>query len=513
MATRSLTVDRFKEIERRLADGRGLREIARALRCSRKTVREVRDGLRLSPAIRKSMADPLWMLQVDWPTVLHDLGLGHPLKFIWEERAQSLTGYPNFWKQFYRKFPELRQATVTARDFAPGERVEVDYAGDPIEWVDLRTGELCKAWVFVAGLGYSQLLFAWAADDMKSRSWLDCHQRMYAFYGGVPHVTVPDCLKQGVLKCHLYDPDLNPSYAALAAHYATAVVPARPDHPRDKAVVEGLVKILMRYQRFRYRRHRFTSIAEINAALAECVKRINDRRHTRFGVARRERFEALERVALKALPAADFDDAEWKDAKLHPDCYVYVEAAYYSAPHIHRGKKLRVRLTQNQVEIFLNGERLAIHPRDRHRNGARVKVNAHFPDASIAYYEATPQHLLSQSRFIHPDLNQLVVELFNLDVYGNIRRVQGLIRSAGKEIHRDGREIAIPRILAAIAEMRRLNKVRVPYFCELLVRQKHQNLAVDRERDIERRPGNPFLRYPRHDGAPDPVPLNQEPLL
>jgi hypothetical protein len=513
MATRSLTVDRFKEIERRLEDGRGLREIARALRCSRKTVREVRDGLRLSPAIRKSMADPLWMLQVDWPTVLHDLGLGHPLKFIWEERAQSLTGYPNFWKQFYRKFPELRHATVTARDFAPGERVEVDYAGDPIEWVDLRTGELCKAWVFVAGLGYSQLLFAWAADDMKSRSWLDCHQRMYAFYGVVPHVTVPDCLKQGVLKCHLYDPDLNPSYAALAAHYATAVVPARPDHPRDKAVVEGLVKILMRYQRFRYRRHRFTSIAEINVALAECVKRINDRRHTRFGVARRERFEALERVALKALPAADFDDAEWKDAKLHPDCYVYVEAAYYSAPHIHRGKKLRVRLTQNQVEIFLNGERLAIHPRDRHRNGARVKVNAHFPDASIAYYEATPQHLLSQSRFIHPDLNQLVVELFNLDVYGNIRRVQGLIRSAGKEIHRDGREIAIPRILAAIAEMRRLNKVRVPYFCELLVRQKHQNLAVDRERDIERRPGNPFLRYPRHDGTSDPVPLNQEPLL
>lgn len=144
---------------------------------------------------------------------------------------------------------------MTAREFAPGERVEVDYAGDPIEWVELRTGEIHKAWVFVAGLGFSQLLFAWAADDMTSRNWLDSHQRMYAFYGGVPHVTVPDCLKQGVLKCHRYDPDLNPSYAALAAHYTTAVVPARPAHPRDKAVVEELVKILMRYLRFRYRRH------------------------------------------------------------------------------------------------------------------------------------------------------------------------------------------------------------------------------------------------------------------
>jgi len=51
MGNRSVTVERFKEIERRLRDGRRLREIARALNCSRKTVREVRDGLRLSPAI------------------------------------------------------------------------------------------------------------------------------------------------------------------------------------------------------------------------------------------------------------------------------------------------------------------------------------------------------------------------------------------------------------------------------------------------------------------------------
>ncbi len=512
MARRRFTVDRYREIERRLRAGRSLREIARALGCSRRTVREVRDGLRTAPG--RTGASPLWMSQVDWPAVLHDLGLGHPLKFIWEEKAQGLTSYPNFWKAFYRRFPELRQATVTARDFTPGERVEVDYAGDPIEWVDVRTGEIRNAWVFVAGLGFSQLLFAWAADDMKSRSWLDCHQRMYAFYGGVPHVTVPDCLKQGVLKCHLYDPDLNPSYAALAAHYTTAIVPARPGHPKDKAVVEGLIQILMRYARFRYRRRRFTSIVEINTALADCIKRINDRRHTRFGVARRERFEQLERAALKALPAADFDDAEWKDAKLHPDCYVCVEATYYSAPHIHRGKKLRIRLTQNQVEIFLNGERLAIHPRDRSRSGKRIRIDSHFPDNSVAYYEATPQQLLSQSRFVHPDLNQLVVELFNADVYGNIRRVQGLIRSASKEIHRDGCDVAVPRIVAAIAEMRRLGKVRVPYFCDLLARLKTQNLAPDRERDIERRPGNPLLRYARQDDVTtDPPPPNQESLL
>ena len=112
-------MDRYQEIERRLRDGRGLREIARALGCSRRTVREVRDGVRRAPG--REAASPAWANEIEWALVRRDVGLGHPLKFLWEERAQRLTSYPNFWKQFYRKFPELRQATVTAREFAAGE--------------------------------------------------------------------------------------------------------------------------------------------------------------------------------------------------------------------------------------------------------------------------------------------------------------------------------------------------------------------------------------------------------
>src|SRR5947207_1588166 len=402
MALRSMTVHRYEEIRRRLAEGRGLREIARALGCSRRTVREVRDGERLSPDAPKSTSDPLWMTQLDWPAIIHDLGLGHPLKFLWEEKAQNLTTYSNFWKQFYRKFPQYREASITAREFAPGERVEVDYAGEPLEWMELKSGEIRKAWVFVAGLGFSQLLFAWAAEDMKSRNWLGSHRRMFAYYGGVAHVTVPDCLKQGVLKCHLYDPDLNPGYAELAVQYATAVVPARAKKPRDKAVVEGLVKILMRYVRFRY------------------------------------------------------------------------------------------------------------------RTGRRIKIDAHFPPASQAYYEATPQKLLSQSRFIHPELNRLFVELFNADVYGNIRRCQGFVRRCTKEINQSGHELASERIAAAIASMRRYNRFRVPYFQALLDQARKQALKPDAGREIVRQPGNPMLRYVAGANAGDiasvPSPSTQESL-
>lgn len=329
MSRRKFTVDRYKEIERLLGSGRGVREIARALKCSRRTVREIRDGQRDSPEKPRAVADPLWMAQVDWTTLIRDLGLGHPL-----------------------------------------------------EWIELSTGEIRKAYVFVAGLGFSQLLFAWAAEDTRSRNWLSARRRMFEFYGGVAHVTVPDCLKQGVLKCHLYDPDLNPGYAELAAHYGTAVVPARAGHAKDKAIVEGLVRILMRYARFRHRRQRFTSLTQLNIALRDCVERINSRAHSRFGIPRLERFQKLEKAALKPLPVVQFDVGEWREAKLHPDCYIQPESVYYSAPHIHRGKLLRVKVTEHHVEIFLELERLAIHPRCRHRDGRRIKIDAHFPPAS-----------------------------------------------------------------------------------------------------------------------------------
>ena len=120
------------------------------------------------------------------------------MKYIWEEQAQTLTTYSNFWKQFYRKFPQYREASVTARTFEPGERVEVDYAGDAIEWYEIKTGEIRKAYVFVAGLGFSQLLFAWAAEDMKSRHWIASHRRMYEPAASEMTVTLREAYLHGM---------------------------------------------------------------------------------------------------------------------------------------------------------------------------------------------------------------------------------------------------------------------------------------------------------------------------
>jgi len=495
MGMRELTVVRFEEIRRLLAERRPVREIARALKCSRDTVREIRDGTTVSPAIPKALPGPLWTEAIAWGEVITELGLGHPLKFIWEEKAQSLTTYPNFWKQFYKKYPQYKQGTVTLREFEPGSRCEVDYAGDSIEWLDLKNGEIRAAWIFVGALGFSQLLFAWAADDMKSRNWLHSHRKMFESFSGVTQVTVPDCLKQGVSKCHLYDPDLNPSYSTLATHYQTAIVPARPAHPKDKAIAEGAVKILMRTFRWIHRRHTFTSITEINRALESVVDRINRKPHTRFRVSRLERFETIEKAALKPLPETPYETAEWRQAKVHPDCCIGVESAHYSVPHIHRGKQVRVKITENQVEIYLDGERIAVHARDRHRCGNRVINSEHLPPNSRAYREVTPQNLLSQSRFICSELNELIEELFAEDTMGHLRRAQGLIRTCVNEMNSTSQSEALPNIRAAIAQMKRFQKIRVAYFQDCLKQQRKKRLGSGGEQEILRLPGNPMLRY------------------
>lgn len=494
MARREMTVERFGEIQRYIAEGQSDRKIARALKCRRTKVAEIRRGEAKDPAIPKLFQEPLWAAGVAWESVKEELGYKHPLKFIWEEKAQSITTYSNFWKVFYRKFPFLRKALSVPRDFAPGERAEVDWAGGKVEWIDKKTGEVHEAVVFIGTLAYSQLIFAWASDNMKSRSFLEGHKRMYEFFGGVPHVTVPDCTKTAVIKCHLYDPDLNPAYCEMAKFYETAIVPARPFRPKDKALVELAVKLVMRYFRWLYRRQTFASIAEINTALLTVIDRINNKAHTRFIVSRKQRFEKFEKAALKALPTRAFESFEWKEATLHPDCTVGVEGNYYSAPHIHRGKTLRVRLSENIIEIFYEGERLTTHVRNRAKIGRRIINPEHFPENARAYYEATPQNLLCQARFLSQDLFSLVVELFNKDTYGYIRIVQGFIRKAKKHMDEVSRESSGKDIARAIATMRSYNRFRVHYFQELLEHYRREIIKTE-DREIKRKPGNPMLRY------------------
>jgi len=487
-----MSVDPYLEIKRMLAAGVSIRSIAAAKKCSRRTVREIRDGEFADPSKPKEIVGPVWAEQVDWQEILSDARLGHPIKYMWEDKYQEFVGYKNFLEQFHKRCPEFKQKTVIPRAFKPGDHCEVDYAGEKLGYYSPR--RFVEVPVFVGILCCSQKIFATARPSMKSNDFLDSHREMYEFFGGVPKVTCPDNLKTGVMKAHLYDPDINKSYQEMTRYYGTVVVPTRVARPKDKALVENAVRLVMRYFRWKFRKHKFTSLAEINAALRKVCEIINSKQHTRFKISRQQRFLEIEKDQLQPLPSVSYEIAEWKQVKLHPDSHVSVNSQFYSAPHQYRGEVLSVKITASQIEVFRNLERIAVHRKVISPMGTYTTNTDHLPANGRAYYESVPQNLLSQARFISSDLNALIRDLFNEHTLGHLRRSQGLIREARRCINTHGRDQALPAITQAIVDMKRFNRIRVTHFKDLLKKYcQPSQTKVDRR--IQRMPGNQNLRY------------------
>src|SRR6201987_2763851 len=188
-----------------------------------------------------------------------------------------------------------------------GDKVFVDYSGKKVAIVDPATGEVREAEIFVAVLGASNYTYAEATWTQTLPDWIEAHVRMFRFFGGVPRLVIPDNLKSGVHKASFYDPEINRSYAMMAAHYSVGILPARPYRPRDKAKVEAGVKFAQTYILGRLRHQTFFSLDAANRAIAEMVTRINTHEMRRLKVCRSDLFTSVEKPALRSLPASDYE--------------------------------------------------------------------------------------------------------------------------------------------------------------------------------------------------------------
>ncbi|WP_460020130.1 IS21 family transposase [Magnetospira thiophila] len=218
------------------------------------------------------------------------------------------------------------------------------------------------------------------------------HSRAFSFFGGVPKQIVPDNLKSGVIKSCIYDPEVNRTYADLANHYGTAVIPARPYKPRDKAKVEVGVQVVERWVLARLRNRRFFSLAELNQAIREQLEVLNRRVSKHLDASRRQLFEELDRPALKALPAEPFEYAEWKQRRAGIDYHVEVGKHFYSVPHALVKQTLWARITERSVEIFHKGKRVAVHMRGP-GNRRHTTVPEHMPSSHRRYASWTPEKI------------------------------------------------------------------------------------------------------------------------
>jgi len=433
MARRRTSMRKIKQVLRlSLLMGLSHREIARAVQMGRSSVgdclgRAARAGLQewtLVEALgEKDLSQQLYPPAPggrsnrplpDWPAVHEELTRDKhvTLALLWEEYREEHPEDGYSLSRFCELYSEWRkQLDVCLRhDHRAGERLFVDYCGRTVEIVDRTSGEVREAQIFLAVLGASNYAYAEATWSQQLHDWIGSHCRAFEFFGGATELIVPDNLKSAVTKACRYEPEVNPTYWEMAEHYATAILPARPRAPRDKAKVEAGVLLVERWILAVLRKRTFFSLAELNAEISRLLHRLNDRPLRVLKVSRRERFEALDRPALQPLPQERYEISEWKTAKPGIDYHVELDAHYYSVPYQLVTQQLRIRACAGTVEVFHQGKRVAAHPRSCLK-GRHTTVAEHMPKAHQGYLEWTPQRLSRWAEKTGPSTRALVEQI------------------------------------------------------------------------------------------------------
>lgn len=337
---------------------------------------------------------------------------GVTLYLLWQEYKldHGKAGYQySRFCDVYRKWRRPLGAVMRQQHKA-GDKSFVDWSGDGIAITDRGTGEVREAPLFLGVLGASGYAFAKAAESRKAFHWLRLHSEMLEHWGGVTEAVVPDNEKTGVTSPCRYDPDLNPVYAAWAAHYDLTVLPARPRKPRDKAMVENAVLNAQRWILAALRNHVFFSVAQANEAIADKLVEYNDRPLKKLGVSRRDLFEQLDRPALKPLPPRRFESFEWSRPTVNIDYHVVVDKHHYSAPYTLIGEQLEARWTGRVVELFHKGHRVASHLRSYVPWGWTT-ADEHRPPAHQKHLEWTPERITRWASKTGPHTAQLAEQI------------------------------------------------------------------------------------------------------
>jgi len=437
----------IREIVRCLKLGRSIREIARDLDVHRKTVREYRNLARsagwLGQPELPSLADIQAALQARSPepvagpasTVephrakvlrLHEQGVETRALFqILRDEDRFEGSYSSVYRFIRREAPVPPKAFVRI-EVPPGDEAQVDfgYAGT---FLDPSTGQVRRAWAFVLVLSHSRHVYAELVFDQSVETWIACHVHAWEFFNGVVRRVVVDNLKAAITRACFQDPEVQRAYRTLAEHYGFAIAPCRVATPEHKGKVESGVHYVKRNA---LAGRVFRDVHEANEYLRHWSLHVAGiRDHGTIHEAPLVRFEQVEKPTLLPLPAERYEPAVFKQAKLHPDCHVVFEKAYYSAPHRLIGQILWLKATRDRVELYFEHERVAAHPRTRDA-GKRVSNFLHYPPEKVAGMMVTPVRLREEAQVLGEAVAQLVTEMLADKPVDRLRGAQGVLHLA-----------------------------------------------------------------------------------
>lgn len=341
--------------------------------------------------------------------------------------------------QFYKYFRYFlkRVQPVMHLEHKAGDKLYIDFAGDKLSILDVDGGEIREVEVFVAVLGCSQLTYVEAVYSQKKEDLVRACENALHYYGGVPAAIVPDNLRSAVSKSSRYEPVINETFADFAEHYSTVVLPARAYRPKDKALVEGMVKIIYRSIYTLVNREVYTSLAALNIAIKEALELLNNAPFKGRDYSRRSQFDEIEKEALAELPTYRYEFKQGVMVTVMKNGYVClgVDKHYYSVPFRFIGKKVKLLYTSTRVEIFYRYERIATHTR-HYRKYHYTTLNEHLASSHRYLSDWTPEKFIEQAGAIHEQVSTYIIKVIESkqhpeQAYKSCTGILSLVRKVG----------------------------------------------------------------------------------
>lgn len=319
------------------------------------------------------------------------------------------------YSQFCYHFQQWRgqSESYMHQDHKAGDKMFVDFAGKKLNIIDCETRELVSTEVFVAILGASQRTYVEACRSQSVENFIEACQNALYYFWGVPKAIVTDNLKSSVIKSDKYEPVLNENFAGFGQHYGMTILPARSYKPKDKALVEGAVKIV--YHRIYTKLHdkEFNSIKELNDnGILPLLNEYNNTNFQNRDYSRNDLFDSIDKGALMSLPLYRYDFKQYKQSTVQKNCHVYISGDnhYYSVPYRYIGQKVKVLYTVSDVEIYFNNLRIAYHKRDYRKYGYTT-IKEHLPSSHQFISEWSPERFKCWAESIGPNCVSIIVKI------------------------------------------------------------------------------------------------------
>lgn len=338
---------------------------------------------------------------------------GVTLQLLWDEyqseqeNAMSYSRYCHHYRLYKKSLKRSMRQTHKA-----GDKVFIDYSGLTMDIIDPETNQIRAAEIFIGVLGASKYTFAEATWSQQLPDFIGSQRRMFEFYDGVPALVVPDNLRSAISKTCRYDPDINASYAQFIEHYATAVLPARPYRPQDKANVESGVQVVQRWILARLRHQTFVGLAELNEAIMRLLKILNQKPFQKLPGCRESVFLEMDKPALKPLPAEGYQFKKYKSFRAGMDYHVMLDEHFYSVPHKYSGELIDIWFNQHTVECYFEGEQIAMHLYSM-VVGAQTTLTNHMPKKHQQHNKQSKARFLRWASQIGANTQIVVQKIFD----------------------------------------------------------------------------------------------------